>query len=245
MASVMAHRGASAYAPENTMEAFSLALDMGAQGIELDVHLTKDNRVVVCHDYDIGRTSDGQGFIKDMTYGELKRYNFSGRFPGGAHRIPLLEEVLELVKGRDAEVNVELKSGDVTYEGLEHRAMEVVRGFRMGDRVLYSSFDHYALRRLRFLDPACRIGLLYSSLLYEPWNYARVLMANALHPRYVALSVAGFVDAAHRAGMEVNVWTVDQPEQIRKYHNMGVDRIITNVPDLALKIIREEEEKYE
>jgi glycerophosphoryl diester phosphodiesterase len=238
MAKVFAHRGASAYAPENTMDAFRLAIEMETDGIELDVHMAKDGTLVVCHDFDISRTSNGSGLIKDMTFPELSVYNYRGQFDGPArYTIPALEEVLDLLKPTGFILNIEIKSGEIVYPGIEKKLVEEVARFGMGPRVIYSSFDHYCLRRLRYVDPMAKTGLLYGEFLYEPWRYAAGMGAFALHPPYRTLNQPGMVDDAHKAGVDVNVWTVDEKKDILRMYDMGVDGIITNRPDVAKEVI--------
>ena len=128
MTEIFAHRGASGYAPENTLEAFRLAMEQGADGIELDVHLTKDGEVVVIHDETLNRTSDGQGKVRDYTLEELKKFSFHNhieKYKGV--QIPTLKEVLDLVENSSMKVNIELKTGIYWYEGIEEKTMEIVK----------------------------------------------------------------------------------------------------------------------
>ena len=128
MTEIFAHRGASGYAPENTLEAFRLAMEQGADGIELDVHLTKDGEVVVIHDETLDRTSDGQGKVRDYTLEELKKFSFHNhieKYKGV--QIPTLKEVLDLVENSSMKVNIELKTGIYWYEGIEEKTMEIVK----------------------------------------------------------------------------------------------------------------------
>ena len=146
MTKVFAHRGASGYAPENTLEAFALAGEQGAQGIELDVQLTKDGEVVVIHDETIDRVSTGKGAVRDYTLEELRRFSFHNHkkeYEGV--QIPTLREVLEQVKPGGMEVNIELKTGIYWYPGLEEKTVELVKAAGMENRVIYSSFNHYSV----------------------------------------------------------------------------------------------------
>ena len=123
---IWAHRGASGYAPENTLESFQKAIDLGADGIELDVQLTKDDQIVVIHDEILGRTCEGTGWVKDYTLEELRRFNYNKTFPQVAHAdIPTLREVYELMKPSGLTINVELKTGIVFYEELERKVIEL------------------------------------------------------------------------------------------------------------------------
>ena len=138
MAKVWGHRGASGYAPENTMEAFALAVEMGAYGIELDVQMSADGKLVVCHDERIDRTSNGSGAIAALSYEKLAQYNYHAGFSAETfYRLPLLEEVLELLKPTALHLNIELKCDSlVRYEGMEVKAVQAVRQAGMEERVL-------------------------------------------------------------------------------------------------------------
>lgn len=145
---IWAHRGASGYCPENTLPAFEKAVEMGAQGIELDIQLTKDEKIVVIHDEWINRTSDGEGWVKDYTLEELRRYNYNKNFPELGHvDIPTMEEVFALIRPTDLIINIELKTGIVFYDRLEERILELTKRMGMEDRVIYSSFNHYSIKR--------------------------------------------------------------------------------------------------
>ncbi|MGI6665692.1 MAG: glycerophosphodiester phosphodiesterase [Christensenellaceae bacterium] len=244
MTKVFAHRGASAYAPENTLEAFAVAIDMKADGIELDVHMTKDGIIVVCHDDSIDRTSDGKGFIGEMTLRELRAYNFHGKFVGRRFEIPTLQDVLALMQNAEMQVNVELKHGPMPYPNYEEAVLEEVARANMEAQVFYSSFDHYALARLKELDAQARTGLLYSAGLVEPWKYAKEQGAFALHPKYKLVRDAAYISEAHAAGILVNVWTVDSKKEILAQARLGVDGIITNKPDVAKAVLEEIEGAY-
>lgn len=241
---VYAHRGASGYEPENTMEAFELAKKMGADGIELDIQLTKDEEVIVLHDYTIDRTSDGKGFVKDYTLKELKEFNFNRGMNNGIYRIPLLSDVLDLIKNSNMTLNIELKCDSMfPYEKMLSKTIDMVRDFKVEDQILYSSFDHYALRKLKFLNMGAKTGILYDACLYEPWKYAKTIGATRLHPLFTSLYEPYIIDLAHREGMEINTWTVNDMDICRQLVIKGVDGVITNYPDKAKTICDELELK--
>jgi len=235
---IYAHRGASAYAPENTGAAFRKAMEMKAGGIELDVHLSKDGYLAVCHDERVDRTSNGTGWIKDMTIDQLKELDFGSWFSAEykGEQILTLEEVLELIKDWNGILNIELKSGIVLYEGLEHKVVDALRRFDRIENTIISSFNHYSLLTIKKLEPGLKIGLLYSAGLVEPWEYARRIGAEAVHPLYFSM-LPPIVDGCRENGIITNTWTVDNPEHIRNLALTGVDGIITNVPDIAKEII--------
>ena len=140
---IYAHRGASGYAPENTLEAFELAAKMGAQGVELDVHITKDGYLVVAHDETIDRVSDGTGFIRDMTLEELKRFTFNKTHPEYKDaRIPTLKEVFDLLRPTGLFINIEMKNSVYDYPNLEQKTIDLAREENMIQRVIFSSFNH-------------------------------------------------------------------------------------------------------
>ncbi len=237
---IWAHRGASAYAPENTMEAFALAHKMGADGLELDIHLTSDGHVVVAHDETLERCSNGRGKIHDYTLEELKKLDFSGGKPGfSGIKIPTLEEVLDFARSASLAVNIEIKSEHVLYEGIEAKAKNLVAAAGMKERVIYSSFNHYSLMILRSCEPAAPIGLLYMEAMVDPYVYALHLNANAIHPYYPTLRVPQVIGGCKGRGLRINAWTVDHPEHIGWLLKEEIDGIITNKPDIAVALRKE------
>lgn len=237
---VLAHRGASDQAPENTLAAFRRALEAGADGVELDVHLSRDGEIVVIHDEQVDRTTDGSGPVKNLTLAQLKALDagswFDSRFRG--ERIPTLAEVLETIGPACRLINVELKSGRVLYPDLERKVVETLRRFGMLEKCVISSFNHYSLRLLKGVEPAARTGILYVEGLVDPWVYARQVPADAIHPPFYAL-LPEVVKGAHAAGFAVHTWTVDAPDQMRRALSWGVDAIITNRPGVLRGIIEE------
>ena len=233
---IQAHRGASAYRPENTLEAFKLAIDQEADGLELDVHLTKDGHVVVAHDERLERVSNGSGLLNDYRLDELRALNFNKQFPDlPACSIPTLEEVYSLVKDTGLTVNVELKTTELLYPGLPDKLLRLEREHRMEGRILYSSFNHFSLLEIRKIDPEAKIGLLYQLGLVDPWVYARYVSADAIHPYYTIVALLPeTVARCHDNGVMVNVWVVDDPVMINLMLKCGVDAIITDKPDLAV-----------
>lgn len=235
---IWAHRGASFYAPENTLEAFDIAVKQKADGIELDVQLSKDGKLVVIHDETIDRVSTGTGYVKDYNLNELKRFNFGKLFPHfGFSAIPTLEEVYGLLKQTDLTINVELKTGIIFYEGIEEKLIDLADKMDMEDRIIYSSFNHYSLLNLRKLKKDAKIGLLVSDIYVDVLDYAIKLGADALHPIGYMLQLPGFIEESKAKNMKLHVWTVDEEEEIKLLNNHGIDAIITNKPVIARKII--------
>ncbi len=243
---VWAHRGASAYAPENSLEAFELAIRLDAYGIELDIYETADGKLVIHHDNDISRMTGGvKAKIRETDFDVLRSYNFCGTWGDryGQVKIPSLEEVLDLFRPTDKTINVELKEGSVSY--LQEIARKV-KEFGMEERVLYSSFDHIKLYRMTQISPNCQTGALYSFNMMYPWAYAKMAGVTALHPsydqlyRYDELGM-DYIAEAHRHGLAVNPWTANKEGIIRRLARSGADHIITDVPDIALRIVNEVE----
>ena len=235
---VYAHRGASGYAPENTLRAFALAADMGADGVELDVQRTRDGVLVVFHDETVDRVTHGHGRIADMTLAELRQLRVDRPFPEITDEvIPTLEEVYTLLHDRGLRCNAELKNSVLPYPGLEEEAMAMAEKTGMADKLLYSSFNHYSMCRIKALNPAMPCGLLYNATLVKPWDYAAGLGVDALHPHFSELQVPEEVAAAHALGLEINPWTVNTEEALRAVIDAGADRIITNYPDRALALL--------
>ncbi len=235
---IYAHRGASAYAPENTGAAFRKALDMKADGIELDVHLSKDGHVVVIHDEKVDRTSNGKGLIRDLKLDELKSLDFGAWFSSefAGEPIMTLDEVLSLLDGWDGILNIELKSGYVLYDNIEQKVIDLLRQHKRIEKCIISSFNHYSLLEIKKLEPALKIGLLYSAGLVDPWKYAKMVGAEAIHP-FFSSAQAPVVKGCSDNGIIINPWTIDQPEIIKALTQFGVDGIITNVPDVAIQAV--------
>lgn len=235
---VWAHRGASGYCPENTLPAFQKAFEMGADGIELDVQMTKDGGLVVCHDETIDRTSNGSGRIKDKTLAELKALDFScGQKAFTGVTIPTMREVFELLAPTDMIINIELKTGIVFYPGMTEKLLELTSECDFSDRVIYSSFNHYTIKHMREIAPESRLGFLYADGTIDMPSYALKHGVQALHPALYNIQFPGLIDECHQKGLAVNVWTVNDEEHLELCCKAGVDAIITNYPDKAFEVI--------
>ncbi len=236
---IWAHRGASGHAPENTIPAFLMAAAMQADGVELDVQMTKDGELVVCHDETVDRTSNGAGSIADLTLRELKALDFCcGNLAYEGVRIPTMEEVLDALKPTGMTINIELKTGVCFYPGLEEKLMALVSRKGWQERVIYSSFNHVTLQNIHRLDPEAKTGVLYADGLADPVAYGRSLGARALHPAFYNLQYPGFLRACAEDGMDINVWTVNTEEELRRCGEWSVHAVITNYPEKARKMLR-------
>lgn len=229
---IIAHRGASGEAPENTLAAFQLGLKQGCDGIELDVHLTKDGQIAVIHDENIKRTTDGEGLIREMTTAELKKYDagswFSNKYKG--EKIPLLEEVFELVP-KEILINIEIKNIPSFYVGIEEKLLNLLVRYDRVNTVIVSSFDHQCLHRLKKQNRNIKIGLLYFENLVDHAGFAKLfgLPVESLHPDQRALR-AEDVRIAIENGLKVYTWTCNSEENMKRMIDYGVSGIITNYP---------------
>ena len=239
---IYAHRGASEKLPENTLAAFAEAVRMGADGVELDVQACASGELVVAHDEWLERVSDGSGWIAQTTLTELKKLNFSKTHPEFGHaEIPTLREVFDLLKNTRLGINIELKNSLIPYPNLEERVLEEVNRWFSADRVIFSSFSHASMVRMKALDAGVMCGLLYSASLVNPWDYARKLGVDALHPQFFeVITPGGECRKAHEAGIRVHTWTVDREDAIRRVLEEGADILITNRPDAALVCLQEQ-----
>ncbi|MEM6527761.1 MAG: glycerophosphodiester phosphodiesterase family protein [Chloroflexota bacterium] len=235
---VFAHRGAMAYAPMNTMAAFELAVEQGADGIELDVWMCMDDIPVVIHDFTVDKTTDGEGRIGSMTLDEIKALDagswFSEDFAG--QRIPTLDEVFEAV-GQQVFINVEVKSTNINNENIVYHVLESIRNNNMSDRVIVSSFNPFVLRPMYKAASDIALGLLQDATI--PWYVPLLLMGNnyaAEHPYYKQVDEA-FMAKAARKNRHVNVWTVNDPDEARRLKSLGVSSVITDKPDVMLDIM--------
>ncbi len=236
---VWAHRGASGYAPENTLEAFELAVKLGADGVEFDVQYTKDGEIVVIHDESVDRVSNGSGLVSQMTLEQLRQLNFNKTHPEyGFCKIPTLDEVLELFKPTDLILNIELKTGVNFYPGLEEETVKKVRHFGLEKRVIYSSFNHASVLRIKKLAPNAKCAFLYNDGIADAADYATKYNIDTLHPSFNYLKYPFFVEACKKTGIEINTWTVNYEDAMLKCQQYGVNAIITNYPDKALNLYK-------
>ena len=239
---IIAHRGFSGAAPENTLSAFRKAIEADSDMIELDVHLSGDGEVVVIHDDTLDRTTTGRGRVSDYTLEELKRLDagswFGRAFAG--ERIPALKEVLELCQDR-LQVNIELKAGGLGKPviDLSDRSLREVERAGMADHVLFSSFDLAAIKRIQMKKPGIPVALITARPWNSPAGLAREVCFTILNCRSKTLN-RNNLSKAHQEGLRVNVWTVNTEKEMAHFVSMGVDGIITNYPDRLLRILEKQ-----
>ena len=235
---VIAHRGASVYEPENTLGAFDLAETMGADFIEFDVHLSKDNVPVVIHDWTVDRTTDGHGVVAEMTLDQLKELNAAARFKGhSVERIPTLREVLERYSDK-VYFDLEIKNGSRNYKGIEDAVVSMLRTYSLIDRCEVESSDLDAVKRVRKLERKIATGIIFergvrTSRLID---LAKRVGCKVLDPS--APVSREEVVQVHKAKLAMNTWTVNQPANIRYVaEKLRIDGLCTACPDKAVKVL--------
>lgn len=236
---IYAHRGASGLFPENTMESFYAAVRRRADGIELDVQLSRDNKLVVIHDHTLDRTTTGSGPVRRYTLQELRQVradrSSSSRYPKA--KIPTLREVFQAFSVTPLRFIIELKNFLSDQPNLEELVIEQIRRFQLTERTVISTFNFDSLLRVKELDPAQTTGLLYVGPLSRPWEVASRYSADQLHVPMDQLS-ADLVKSTKQHGLTVLGWTVNSSREIQTALDLGVDGIITNYPGRARKIWR-------
>jgi glycerophosphoryl diester phosphodiesterase len=236
---VIGHRGAAGEAPENTLASFQLALTQGADGIELDIHLTKDGEIVVCHDPTIDRTTNGSGYIVGMEADDIKRFDAGGWFSQqyAGESIPTLTEVFDLVPD-DIMINIEIK---YAYQGqLETQLLNFLRKRNRLEHVVISSFDHKCMQRIKKAEPAVKVGLLYVANLFDHAGYASQLGVDiySIHPHYQLIENDDVLNAK-AAGLRTFPFTINLEEDFRKMIEYGVTGIITDFPAKLVQLLKQ------
>jgi len=236
---IIAHRGSSNKAPENTEVSFRQAVNDKADGVEFDVHLTADKEVVVIHDEKIDRTSNQSGYVKDYTLKELKRFDFGSYFAKRFkdQSILSLEETLDIVQNMEL-INIEIKKGYGINQGIEKKIVEIIKGKGLLDKVLISSFNHDSLKIIKDIDSKIKTAALLFARLHKPWQYAKNLGCDYLHLYYKLLDKE-IIDSCHKKNVKVNTFTVNDMADMQKLIYINVDGIITDYPMEALKLLEE------
>lgn len=234
---VIAHRGGRKWAPENTMAAFRKSLALGVDGIELDIHRCGSGELVVIHDHDLGRTTNGVGLIKDASFGELARLSAGAWFDEELaecesfkqERIPLLKDVLDLVNGTII-LNIEIKNTPVQYPGIEEDLLELLENYGSIESIIVSSFDHKVMKDLHNKAPHIQTAVLADALMIDLGEYAKKMGAAYWHPYYGSIRQDA-VEEAHGAGLKINAWTVNKPRDWSEAARWGIDGIVTDDPE--------------
>ncbi len=243
---IIAHRGGSNLAPENTLAAFKKAINLDVDMIEIDVHLSKDSNIIVIHDKTIDRTTDGTGEIKNMTLDEIKKYDAGSWFNESFQdeRVPTLDETFNAIKGQTI-LLIEIKDGDERYPGLEKRVVESIHKHNANTWTVVQSFNKNSILRVKKMDPliityylvSSEFDGLYSDIT-EKINANRKIVKqfDGIAAHYSHLDSAN-VEIMHKAGFEVFTWTVDKPEDMIKIIDINIDGIITNSPGKLKEIL--------
>ncbi len=230
---MIAHRGASGHAPENTLASFRLALELGARAVELDIHQSRDGELLVMHDDDFRRVGGRRVKVRALTLAQAQGIDIGSWFSKGfrGERVPTLGEVYDLVDGR-AEVHVEIKHGGSVYPGIEARLAAFLERRRAWPRTVVSSFDHRALFAVRALEPRARLGyLLGLTTMGKAWREMEWMRAESLNISLRQAS-ARRVRQARERGLRVLVYTVNTQKELDRLAKLGVDGAFCNYPEL-------------
>lgn len=227
---IYGHRGSMGNYPQNTLLSFKKAIEQGADGIEIDVHLSKDGEVVIIHDEAVDRTTNGSGYVKDFSLAELKKFD-----AGQGEQIPTLKELYQLLSGTGLELNIELKTYLIDYKGIEEKVLALTKAYGEGRKVVYSSFHLPSILRVKRLDDSANIAWLLEGMpfLPHPADYIQMLGLEALHlSRDMMLSKPEhYKDVYNR----IRVWTVNDEADMDALHKLGVEAIVSDFPDRAVK----------
>ncbi|MCY7786659.1 glycerophosphodiester phosphodiesterase [Bacillus inaquosorum] len=241
MTKIFAHRGASGQFPENTMLAFEKGIEAGADGIELDVQLTKDGRIVVIHDERLDRTTSLKGFVKDTAYDVIMTANAAAGHDQTYSdiKVPLLEDVLSWAEKKNFLINIELKNSVIRYEGMEEKVLEAVKRFNIEERVILSTFNHESLALCARRAPHIERAALTSDVLYQADRYITSIPASGYHPKLNSPATADKVLKKMRnSSIKVRPYTVNRPEDMKRLFEAGADGIFTDFPAMALALLK-------
>lgn len=230
---IIGHRGMPYAAPENTMASFKAAIDSGADGLETDLHMTKDGELVLIHDVTLDRTTSGKGLVAEHSLKELKElsagYWFNDQYKD--EKIPSLRDFLEFTAGKNLLINIEIKNDKKSYPGIEKKLLEILKEYNISNNVLLSSFNYDSLLKIKELDSKIKTGILYLCRLVKPWELAIRLGADALHPFFYSLREKN-IWGISKSGLQINPYTVNSPLLMKKMIDMGVTGIITDRCDI-------------
>jgi glycerophosphoryl diester phosphodiesterase len=241
MTQIFAHRGYSSAFAENTMSAFIAAEKAGADGLELDVQLTKDGEVVVIHDEKLDRTTTGKGFVRNFTFKEIRQFN-ANKKDVNKEPVPSLIEVLEWMQSNQLICNIELKNNIFPYEGMEEKVIQLVRRFNLSNRIIISSFNHYSIVLSYRSAPEIETAPLFNERLYMPWVYAQSIRAQGIHPKLASITDE-IIKGAIENGVAVRPYTVNKDADMHRLFKINCTSIITDDPVKALKIKKQYEKR--
>ena len=240
---VLAHRGANKVAPQNTIPAFAKALEFNADGIETDVHLSKDGEIVVCHNYTVDETSNGSGLIDELTLSQLKAMDFGSYFNKDftGVSLPTLSELLDVVRKMKL-INIEIKPPKKNND-LVKKVVETINEYGIIENSIVSCFDPECVRLVKEIDSNVKTALLYENdelgneiMTFGVAKYCKQLNVDAAHPHRKLITHKEVVEL-HNLGMAVNPWTVNLEEEIIRLTEWGCDALISDVPDYCRKVL--------
>ncbi|KNF09491.1 glycerophosphoryl diester phosphodiesterase [Gottschalkia purinilytica] len=237
---IIAHRGASAYAPENTISSFKKAIEMKSDGIELDVQMTKDNEIVVCHDEMLNRTTNGVGYIKDLTLKEIKALDagswYNEKYKG--EKIPTLEEVFEIVKDKNILINIELKNIFIHYDGLEEKVVDLIQKKELTDNVIISSFNYPSLIEIKKINRKIKVAPLYMFKFDDLLVHAKRINSSGISMISMLIDDK-FINDCKDNGFNTYFFTINDRCEMMRVLKKGVSGILTDYPDVGVNLLKE------
>jgi len=244
---IVAHRGASGYAPETTLAAYRLALEMAVDFVQMDVHRLRDGTLVAIHDPDVKRTTNGRGRLAELTLPELKALDagnwFNKAYPEKARpeyvglKVPTLQELLDLIEKSSTGCYIEIKDPERYPPDLESKLLLLIQEKGLENRTRILSFSPESVSKIKRLAPTIQTAFLISRRWKNPVEATLRVPADELALRH-DLATGAIVHSAHESGLTVSVWTVDEEEDLKRMIRFGVDRIITNYPDRLQTLLR-------
>jgi glycerophosphoryl diester phosphodiesterase len=238
---VFGHRGSAGTHPENTMISFQHAVEVGANGIEFDVQRVKDGTIVIIHDETVDRTTTGKGWVKDFTYKGLQKLDASYKFKKqyGICKIPSLNELFEWSTNfPNLLLNIEFKNGIIEYNGMEEEVINMAEKYHLSNRIIFSSFNHYSIVKCKMLAPHIETAALFMEGLYQPWEYAKHVGAEAIHP-YHPVAKPIIISQSQAANVAVRPFTVNNEKLMTVFINQKCAGIITDYPEKAKLLIKQ------
>jgi len=229
MIKVLGHRGAPAYEPENTLASFKKAIELGVDQIELDLRFSKDSKLVVIHNEKLDRTTNGKGFVREFTLTELKKLD-----AGKGEKIPTLQEVIDLIRDKGIFLQIELKESN-----MQRHLLDLIQKNNLEERVMVISFLHEELRKIKELNPKIKTGILIGQKSIDPLERLRQVRADAVSMRHTLVNKR-LVERLHQNNIELTVWVVNEPRDVRRAIELGVDIIGTDKPDLVISQLNDQ-----
>ncbi|MFC4025048.1 glycerophosphodiester phosphodiesterase [Oceanobacillus longus] len=237
MTQIIGHRGSAGTHPENTIASYQEAKRVGADGIEIDIQLSRDEELVVIHDATVNRTTDGKGKVNSFTVGELKKLDagswFDKRFAN--ERIPTLDEVLDFLLGNDLSINIEMKNATIPYNGMEEKLLSKIQEYKLEERVIISSFNHQSIYHMRQMNPDLQYAIITLDKLFEPWNYLNLIGVSGIHPHGPKTDLE-MIEKLIKRNHPIRVYTINKKGDMEKFIKAKCTAMITDYPEKAVEI---------